>query len=111
MWFLNEKIIDAIFKKLGIRGIKVDVLNPDLIKQIVSLIFNYPLEIIDFYGFERAQVTCGGGVLSEINGENMSSKIVDNLYVIGELLDVTGICGGYNLQWAFSTGYLAGCNM
>ncbi|MCR5587817.1 MAG: aminoacetone oxidase family FAD-binding enzyme [Lachnospiraceae bacterium] len=109
--FLNEKIIDAIFKKLGIRGIKVDMLNPDLIKQIVSLIFNYPLEIIDFHGFERAQVTCGGAVLSEINCENMSSKIVDNLYVIGELLDVTGICGGYNLQWAFSTGYLAGCNM
>lgn len=59
-------------------------------------------------GFEQAQVTAGGIPLGEVKKETMESKKIPGLYLTGELLDVDGICGGYNLQWAWSTGFLAG---
>ncbi|MDO5410087.1 MAG: FAD-dependent oxidoreductase [Lachnospiraceae bacterium] len=59
-------------------------------------------------GFDRAQVTCGGVALEEVNPQTMESQICPGIYFAGELLDVDGICGGYNLQWAWSSGYLAG---
>lgn len=59
-------------------------------------------------GFEQAQVTAGGVSLMEVKEATLESKKVPGLYLTGELLDVDGICGGYNLQWAWSTGYLAG---
>lgn len=58
--------------------------------------------------WKYAQVTCGGISVHEVNPENMESKIVPHLYFAGEILDVDGDCGGYNLQWAWSSGYLAG---
>ena len=58
--------------------------------------------------FDRSQVSTGGIPLSEINIETMESKNVKGLYLVGELLDVDGICGGFNLGFAFITGYLAG---
>lgn len=65
--------------------------------------------IKDSCDFTKAQVTAGGVYLSEINEKTMESEKLPGLYITGELLDVDGICGGYNLQWAWSTGYLAGC--
>lgn len=59
-------------------------------------------------GFSNAQVTAGGVLLSELEERTLESKKAPGLYLAGELLDVDGICGGYNLQWAWSTGYLAG---
>ena len=57
--------------------------------------------------FENAQVCAGGVSLDEITNE-MESKLVKNLFFCGEILDVDGRCGGYNLQWAWTSGYLAG---
>ena len=57
--------------------------------------------------FENAQVCAGGVSLDEITTE-MESKLVKNLFFCGEILDVDGRCGGYNLQWAWTSGYLAG---
>lgn len=59
-------------------------------------------------GFKKAQVTAGGVFTEEIYRDTMESKLWDGFYMTGELLDVDGICGGYNLQWAWATGYLAG---
>ena len=58
--------------------------------------------------FEKAQVCCGGVDTREIQGDTMESRRVPGLYLAGELVDVDGICGGYNLQWAWSSGYVAG---
>ncbi|MBO4652400.1 MAG: aminoacetone oxidase family FAD-binding enzyme [Lachnospiraceae bacterium] len=58
--------------------------------------------------YAQAQTTCGGVPLSEINPDTMEIKSIPGLYVTGELLDVDGACGGYNLQWAFATGAVAG---
>lgn len=59
-------------------------------------------------GYEQAQVCTGGVPLDELKGISMESALVPGLYFAGELLDVDGACGGYNLQWAWSSGYLAG---
>lgn len=59
-------------------------------------------------GFEQAQVTCGGVDVSMVDPDTMMSKLVPELYFAGEILDVNGLCGGYNLQWAWSSGFAAG---
>lgn len=59
-------------------------------------------------GFDRAQVTCGGIALEEVHPETLESLRCPGLYLAGEVLDVDGICGGYNLQWAWSSGWVAG---
>ena len=66
------------------------------------------LTIQDTNGFENAQVCAGGVRTAEISSRTMESKYVKGLYIAGELLDADGICGGYNLQWAWATGYMAG---
>ncbi len=58
--------------------------------------------------FEQAQVCAGGADLSQFNPHTMESKLIKGLYAAGEILDVDGMCGGYNLQWAWSTGAIAG---
>ena len=67
-----------------------------------------PIEVKETNGFENAQVCSGGIPLDEINPETMESKIVKNLYLVGELLDVNGDCGGYNLGFAWMSGLIAG---
>ena len=66
------------------------------------------LKISDSYGYQASQVTTGGVSLSEI-GSDFSFNKNRGIYCIGELLDVDGRCGGYNLQWAFTSGSIAGC--
>jgi predicted Rossmann fold flavoprotein len=62
-------------------------------------------------GFEKAEVTAGGVVLDEVDSRDMQSKLVPNLFLAGEILDLDGFIGGYNFQAAFSTGWLAGENV
>ena len=61
-------------------------------------------------GFEHAVITCGGIDLKEIDSRTMKSKIIDNLFFAGEIMDIDGPSGGYNLQNCWTTGYLAGNN-
>ncbi len=58
--------------------------------------------------FENAQVCCGGVDVKQVQEKTLESRLVEGLYFCGELLDVDGICGGYNLQWAWSSGAVAG---
>ena len=58
--------------------------------------------------WNNAQVTKGGAITSQFDNVTMESKLVKNLYACGEVLDIDGDCGGYNLQWAWSSGRLAG---
>lgn len=77
-------------------------------KDIIDLIKFFPLSFRKLAGFEKAIVTAGGISLKEIDPKTMKSKIVDNLYFAGEMIDLDGPSGGYNLQIAWSTGRLAG---
>jgi len=103
------KLMFTIFKVSNIdRNSKWDDLTELQKRELASTIENFELRIIDTSSFDKAQVCTGGVSLNEINQSTMGSKIVDDLYITGELLDVDGICGGFNLAFAFITGYLAG---
>jgi len=80
-------------------------LKEDHIKLIVKHIKNLHFTIIDTKGFGSCEVVAGGVDIEQIDN-NLESKLHKNLYFIGEVLDVDGNCGGYNLQWAFSSGYV-----
>jgi predicted Rossmann fold flavoprotein len=67
-----------------------------------------PLTVIGHDGFKQAMITRGGIELKEIDSKTMQSKIVEGLFFCGEVVNIDGPCGGYNLQWSFSSGYLAG---
>ncbi|MEA3523290.1 MAG: NAD(P)/FAD-dependent oxidoreductase [Campylobacterota bacterium] len=67
-----------------------------------------PLTVIGHDGFKMAMITRGGVSLKEIDPESMESKLIKGLYFCGEVMNLDGPCGGYNLQWSFSSGYLAG---
>lgn len=84
-----------------------DITEKD-IRNIAEKIKKFPLEITGTRGFLNAQVTSGGIKTDEINEKTMESKICKNLYFAGEIIDVDGGCGGFNLQWAWASGMLAG---
>lgn len=77
-------------------------------KKIANILKNFDIEIKDLAGFEKATVTAGGVSLKEIDPKTMRSKIIHNLFLAGEVLDLDGPTGGYNLQVAWSTGFVAG---
>ncbi len=80
------------------------------ISELAGLIKNYTVFIKKRRGFEFAQVTAGGVTTDEIHPETMESKKIKNLFFAGEIIDVDGICGGYNLHFAWASGMIAGGN-
>ncbi|MFK5975346.1 MAG: NAD(P)/FAD-dependent oxidoreductase [Sulfurovum sp.] len=76
--------------------------------RLISLLAWTPLTINGHDGFKMAMITRGGVSLKEIDPNTMGSRIIKGLYMVGELVDIDGPCGGFNLQWAFASGYLAG---
>jgi len=77
-------------------------------EKLAALLAECPFTITGSAGFDRAMVTKGGVSLKEVNPDTLESRITKGLYFAGEILDLDGPCGGYNLQWAFSSGHLAG---
>ncbi|HCE44159.1 MAG TPA: NAD(P)/FAD-dependent oxidoreductase [Lentisphaeria bacterium] len=77
-------------------------------EKLAQFLVECPLTIKVTAGFDRAMVTKGGVSLKEVNPDTLESRITKGLYFAGEILDLDGPCGGYNLQWAFSSGHLAG---
>ena len=78
--------------------------------KLIKLLAWTPLTVIGHDGFKMAMITRGGVSLKEINPQTMESKLMKGLYFCGEVMDLDGPCGGYNLQWSFASGYLAGMN-
>lgn len=76
--------------------------------KLIKLLTWTPFTITGHDGFDKAMITRGGIDIKEINPKTMESKLIKGLYFAGEIVDIDGPCGGYNLQWAFSSGYLAG---
>lgn len=106
--YLNYKIVNVILKICGIDSNKPwKSLNSDVKKKLCELLISFSVDIIDTKGYDNAQVTVGGISLTDID-DNFESKLVPGLYFTGEVLDVTGDCGGYNLGFAFLSGMIAG---
>ena len=105
--FLPNKMIDYILKTLDIsKDIYYEDLSSNKKKELTKLLKEMKFNITSYKEFDFSQVCSGGVSLKEINPLTMESKLVKNLYIIGELLDVNGDCGGYNLTFAFLTGIL-----
>ncbi len=105
---LNYKLIPIILNKANIRKAHLgSKLTDEDIKKLVFSIKNFSVFIKDTCDYEKSQVSTGGVSLNDIN-QDFSLKKYPNIYVIGETLDVDGICGGYNLAFAFISGYLCG---
>jgi len=106
---LNYKLVNLILKKNNIVN---DISYFDLAEKEKNNLFNdlvkFRLEITGSKGFEFSQVCSGGIPLDEININTMESNVQKGLYIVGELLDVDGECGGYNLGFAWLSGILAG---
>lgn len=103
------KLITALLKKAKLPGsLKVSSMTEEQITALCSLIKGCQVRLTGSRGFEHAQVCAGGIKGEEVDPVSLASRIVPGLYFAGEILDVDGICGGYNLQWAWSSGAVAG---
>lgn len=102
--------IDLSFTKKSLK--KRNIYDKQFIREftnaLIDAIFNFYIDVNKFRDFDFAQVCAGGIKSDEIDCETLESKLNPNMYFVGELLDVDGICGGYNLQWAWASGYVAG---
>lgn len=113
---LEEFCVGLFHKMLNLECLRLSGLKPgmrlreankeDLINAVLKM-KEFPIKVLSTDCFENSQVTSGGVVLDELT-PNFESKLVPGLFITGELLDVDGLCGGYNLQWAFSSGAIAG---
>jgi len=109
---LPSKLINTIIQLANIdEDKKVNSITKEERKILVNLLQNLPLSIKGLRPIEEAIITSGGVDTLDIDASTMKSKIIDNLYFAGEMIDVDGFTGGYNLQIALSTGYLAGNNV
>lgn len=108
--FFNKKLALVLLKNsaIGLTENCKDITDSD-IKKLTEQIKNFSTVVVEPNGLEQAQVCCGGVDLSEVN-EQLEAVKHPGIYFAGECLDVDGICGGYNLQWAWSSGYTAGKN-
>ncbi|MGV8984559.1 NAD(P)/FAD-dependent oxidoreductase [Clostridium sp.] len=109
---INKKIIPIILKQLKIEDIHKPCcdLTPEEKNSIYFLLKQWQFKVSGTNSFSNAQVTAGGINTKEINPQTLESNIVPNLYFAGEILDVDGDCGGFNLQWAWSSGAVAAIN-
>lgn len=107
---LNHKLNYILLKLLDVDPVadSKKSYQPELIRSLAKLYKGLTCQVTELNPFANAQVCAGGVDTSEIVPETMESKLVPGLYFAGELVDVDGTCGGYNLQWAWSSGYAAG---
>ncbi len=109
--FLNSKLIPDVLRLSGLREqYKLYELKDDDWKTLAHSCKYIKLRVEDTTGFDHAQACAGGVALDEIDEYTLESNLVPGLWMTGELLDADGICGGYNLQWAWATGAIAGKN-
>lgn len=106
-----DKLIGTLLTEAGIQPeTKAENCTREELEKLVSVIRHLRVDITGTKGFDAAQVTAGGVDTEEIDGNTMESKLVSGLYFAGEVVDIDGMCGGYNLQWAWSSGWVAGCH-
>ena len=110
---VNDKLLKILIRESGMdiedHADRFDkAKRKEVFSKLARLLKNFTVSITGNNGFENAQTTQGGVSLDEIDERTMQCKKYPGLFLAGEVLDVDGMCGGYNLQWAWTTGYLAG---
>ncbi len=106
------KLVRVILKLTGIDGRKqVSTITKDERRAFVDALKEFTLEVKSLKGYDKAMITAGGVNTKEVDPRTMRSRLISNLYLAGEILDLDGPTGGYNLQICWSTGYVAGENV
>ena len=105
---LHSRLGQMLCKAAGYTAQPCDTLDEKALRRIARQLRHFTLPITGVCGFDQAQVTAGGLRTDEFDPTTMESKLVGGFYACGEVLDIDGDCGGYNLQWAWSSGHLAG---
>lgn len=106
---VNKRLSGVILKQCQIDGkAQASTLSDTAIDKLTSALSDWRIPITGSKGWQSAQVTVGGVDTSEVSPNDLQSNFIPGLYFCGEVLDVDGRCGGYNLQWAWASGYLAG---
>jgi predicted Rossmann fold flavoprotein len=104
-----DKLGDALLRRAGIdRGTTVKDIHSKALEKLAKTAKAFSFAVTGTKSWKDSQVTVGGVDLCEIKPETLESKLVEGLYFAGEIMDVDGPCGGYNLGWAFASGYVAG---
>jgi predicted Rossmann fold flavoprotein len=99
----------ALLHRLAIDGSEALAhFSRDARRRLSHALVEWPLPVTGSRGYNFAEATAGGVALTEIDPSTMGSRICSGLYLVGEMLDVDGRIGGFNFQWAWSTGYVAG---
>ncbi len=107
--FLPDKLVKTVLQNAGLPvTANCAACSKKQLRRLSQILKGYRIQVKNTKKFDAAQVTTGGIPISEINQETMESKIISGLYFCGEIIDVDGKCGGYNLQWAWSSGFVAG---
>lgn len=109
---INKRLINVVLKQAGIRDLRIPVANISAQerRRIASILTDWKFIVTGTKSWPSAQVTAGGVDTREINQQTMESKKIKGLFFAGEIIDIDGDCGGFNLQWAWSSGYVAGIN-
>ncbi len=102
---LPKRLSKALLKAIDVQDVECKKITPSMKVQL-ERIHNYEFAPAGNFGFTKAEVSRGGVLATELNETTLESKKINNLYFIGELVDVTGELGGYNFQWAFSSGVM-----
>ena len=106
---LHNRLGRVVTQEVGISGyVPIAQLEENEIAEVCRAVKNFEVSLAEPMGMDSAQVTAGGILTKEFDATTMESRIVPGLYACGEVLDIDGDCGGYNLQWAWSSGRLAG---
>lgn len=106
---INRKLVSVVLKEARLMpDVTVGQLSTLQIKRLSQFLTSMKFKVTGSKGYEEAQVTAGGVAVDEINPKTLESKKAKGLYFAGEIIDIDGLCGGYNLQWAWSSGYIAG---
>ncbi len=108
---INKRLILPILKEVNIdKNKQISYLSNEEVRRLANILTDWRFNISGSKSFKDAQVTAGGINTDEIDSSTMESKLIEGLYFAGEIVDIDGDCGGFNLQWAWSSGYVAGIN-
>lgn len=109
---INKRLIPVLLKEAGITDLKCPAANVSAKERerILAILQDWRFAVRGTKSWPSAQVTAGGIATSELNPNTLESKIVKGLFFAGEIIDIDGLCGGFNLQWAWSSGFIAGTN-
>ena len=106
---LHNRLGRVVTQEVGISGyVPVSQLEENEIGEVCRAVKGFDISLTEPLGMDSAQVTAGGILTKEFDAATMESRLIPGLYACGEVLDIDGDCGGYNLQWAWSSGRLAG---